>query len=435
MKVTTLNHLVSLDGAAFASVVRGQGYASAACYRLGVNGLVQIVGAGESGLWPAAVNRVDSSLHYTTVEGLAGKLGWERADGQPLGSKIWPKVSYLYFPEQALASTKLVLAVTNPSGKRCRSGELSAFMEVLASRLRAIVDEGARPHQLSDLGVQEHMRSLGLDMANLMDHELRTPLASVNGFVNLLKDVDPKTSPDQWRDYWAIVDSNMEQAVQAVEKLSLTFHRHAPGNAAVSLQTFDADEELRQLCSQVTSEAKSLVGSEQAARLNIRYLRSTDKALVLRADRRLFSWALAEVLRNAVTHARSGKVEVAAFTADRTLVIDIEDDGSGVAPGLEELIFLRFFRDPNALSGRKARRGMGLGLYLARQIAERHLGQLSLVKAKGRGTVFRFLWPLAEEALRTVTPPARGGAVLGIEQSAVRADEEEAAFAVWREGA
>jgi len=435
VKIALLHNLVTLDSAPFEAFVRHLGFSSAACYRLGEKGLMQIVSTGASTQWPAAVSRVADPHHYTTIEGLAGKLGWDRADNLLGGGKLWPKQAYLYFPEQGIADTKLVLAVTNPSGKRCRTGELSAPLEALATRLRSIIQRGQVAHELTDQSVAEHMRAVGVDVINLLDHETRTPLAAINGFLALIKDLDPTREAEQFREYWSVIDLQLKQAVQAVDKLSLAFGDRMRGLDQGLVEAFDADDELRGACDSIRGEAPGLIAPELVGKLNIRYLRSTDRACVLRADRRLFGWAVREVLRNAVLHARSGRVDVAVFTADRMLVIDIEDDGPGVAAGMEELIFLRFFQDPSSSAARRARRGMGLGLYLARQIVERHLGHLNLVKSKGRGTVFRFLWPLAEESSAPGPNVAPALVASALQSASDESEDTIAALGAWREGA
>ena len=85
--------------------------------------------------------------------------------------------------------------------------------------------------------------------------------------------------------------------------------------------------------------------------------------------------------------------------SDTSVVIDIEDDGAGVSLGSEELVFLRFYQDPNTQTQRKGTRGLGLGLFLARYVAEQHLGQLHFVRNRNKRGVFRFLWPIDEECI------------------------------------
>jgi signal transduction histidine kinase len=398
-----LQNFIALDGEAFGALMRHLGFAAAACYRCGEKGLFEILSTEPKDLspWPAAVARVQDPTHYTTVEGIDAKLGWQRADTPQSSRKTWPKSAYLYFPEQGLEAVKIVFAVLNPSGKRSRSGEMSAPLEALASRIRAIIGESQARQELSEAGIAEHIRSLGLDLSALIDHELRTPLASVAGYAALLREPNAAQDAASWNDYWKVVESQTACALEAVDKLSLALHVRARGFEIGEVEPLDADEELRALCKQAKERSPELIGSQLAERVNLRYLRSTDRACIVRANRRLFRWALWEVLKNAIAHSRYGKIEVAAFTSERMLVIDVEDDGAGVPPGAEDIIFLRFYQDPNALPQRRAKRGLGLGLFLARQIVERHLGTLVVLRAKGRGAIFRFMWPMPDETSNT----------------------------------
>ena len=79
------------------------------------------------------------------------------------------------------------------------------------------------------------------------------------------------------------------------------------------------------------------------------------------------------------------------------LVIDVQDDGTGVSPGMEELIFLRFYQDLGTQHQRRGKRGLGLGLFLARHIVVRHMGQLTFIRQRGT-SLFRFVWPLPDDA-------------------------------------
>jgi signal transduction histidine kinase len=94
------------------------------------------------------------------------------------------------------------------------------------------------------------------------------------------------------------------------------------------------------------------------------------------------------LVENAVTHA-STSIGLSAGVLDGSVVVDVLDDGPGVPAGEEEAIFERFHRADAARSGR----GSGLGLSIARTIAERHGGVLVLVPEGPPGAHFRLTLP------------------------------------------
>ena len=399
VKPEFLQSFKAINGEMFAKVMRHFGFSSASCYRLGELGLIELVSTEvrDQSPWPVAVGRIENPNHYTTFEAIDAKLGWQRTENLEGARRVWPKGSYLYFPEQGLEEYKILFVVLTPSGKRCRNGEMSAPLEALASRVRALMRESELRQELTDLGITEHVRALGVDLTAIMEHELRTPLTSVAGYAALLREDSPTRNPREQSEYWRIIESQSLQALEALEKLSLALNSRSRMVELGEVEDFDADAVLRELCTSAKERANDFIGPAMIDRLNVRYLRSTDRACTIRGNPQLFRWAVWEVLKNALIHARHGKIEVAAFTSEQMFVIDIEDDGVGVPQGADDIIFLKFFRDPNGLSHRRGKRGLGLGLFLARQIVERHLGVLVSLRAKGRGAIFRFMWPLSSD--------------------------------------
>jgi signal transduction histidine kinase len=391
--------------------MRYLGFASAACYRWRGSTLTQVLCWAPSAevAWPSAVDLAQPK-NYTPAPARMGKargapsqvpanqeppeLGWGRPLASVSGRSSWPKGANLYFPEQELADDKVVFAVTSAVGKRVRAGELSGALEAAAARIRGWFADQERRHELAEAGLAERLKTLGADLQMLVDHELRTPLASVTGYAALLHDVDPKTQPEVWNEYWRVIDVEVENALAAVDKLSLALAEG--GGWDDGAVRFDAAAETRLLADEVQARVGELVSEDAARRVSIRFLKATDSECALVASKKLYRWALWEVLKNAVIHARGGSVEVSVYASDRSLVVDVSDDGAGVSPGAEELIFLRFYQDPNTQHLRRGKRGLGLGLFLARHIAERHLGQLTFMRQKGKST-FRFVWPLAAD--------------------------------------
>jgi len=86
---------------------------------------------------------------------------------------------------------------------------------------------------------------------------------------------------------------------------------------------------------------------------------------------------------------RGGSIRVRALSHDRSVGFEVIDDGPGIPPELQEMVFLPFFtRRPG---------GTGLGLALVRRIVESHRGTVTVESAVGRGTTFRIALPVAEE--------------------------------------
>jgi signal transduction histidine kinase len=392
LKYTYLQNFRSLDSDTFAALMRHLGFQSAVCYRFSGEALVQVLSSeaeAQSG-WPAAVSLPDN---YTPAGDGTPLLGWVRLQDLPINRKVWPKGANLYFPEQELSDERVVLGVVNASGKRSRSGDLVGPLEAICGRIRGWFRDQTERQQMSEAGIREHLRRLGVDLQMLLDHELRTPMASVSGYASLLRELDPAQDAAAFTDYVDVLVSETGNALAAIEKLSLALHADRGFGEPPAMEAFDAADEARLLCDRLKERAPELVGEDAARRTRIKFQKATDQSCTVRADRGLFSWAVWEVLKNAAAHSRSGRVAVNIYTSDRMLVIDVEDDGMGISPGSEELIFLRFYQDPGNQHMRRGKRGLGLGLFLARHIVERHLGRLTFIRQRS-ATLFRFVWPL-----------------------------------------
>jgi signal transduction histidine kinase len=105
---------------------------------------------------------------------------------------------------------------------------------------------------------------------------------------------------------------------------------------------------------------------------------------------------LEQIVTNLMTNAArygSGKpVEVHVTAGDDTAKIVVKDHGRGIPPEDQEKIFLRFERSASAADIR----GLGLGLFISRQIAEMHRGQITVESEPGKGSTFTVTLPLKD---------------------------------------
>ncbi len=211
-------------------------------------------------------------------------------------------------------------------------------------------------------------------------HELRTPIAVIQGYANLLdrwgKD-DPHVRDESIH---AIVNetANMKDLV---EKL-LFLARHDKKTFKLNLEHF----ELRELIEETVRETEMITANH---RVETGELGSG----ILYADRNAIKQAVRVFIDNAVKYTPSGgTIRIACERTPGTVTIAVSDTGQGIANADLPNIFDRFYRADAARSSTTTT-GHGLGLAIARIIVASHGGKIKVTSQKGVGSTFRIILP------------------------------------------
>ncbi len=391
MKTDIIKNFKTIDSRVFTTVIRQMGFTAAACYRSAGEKLVLILKTEQEQPleWPAVVT---CNLYYTPQAEENAHSGWLRSADFQTDRNQWKKSVYLYFPEQTTTDDKIVFAVTCSPGKRLKAGELDGVLEALGARIRGWLSRETDLTEIHERYLREQVAEIDNDIRSVVDHELRTPLSSMSGYLSLLRDLSVVDEPETQKEYWDIVDRKVSQVIDAIDRLSIALHGKRKNARQLTTREINVRDIVNQLSTELQSSAADHVSEDLARKVIIQVTQAENVDCIINAEQKMFRWATWEVLKNAIVYSKSGKVDVAVYTVNDMVVIDIIDDGAGVSPGTEELIFLRFFQEPGKHRLRKGKRGLGLGLYLARQIVQRHMGELLYIRSKN-STVFRFIWP------------------------------------------
>ena len=230
----------------------------------------------------------------------------------------------------------------------------------LAGTMNALLSDAHRS--------MERIRAFTSDAA----HEMRTPLTVVIGEADV--SLRKNRTPAAYRKSLSEIRAEAGRLAQLVDRLLLLARADADA-LAEHRETVDAGLLLREAANRVEHLAR-------ASKKKIQIVLS-DEACPVSVDRLLIVRALENLLENAVRHGGRA-ISVSASRLDRSVVIEVSDDGPGISPTLVPRLFDRFVRGDPARSGS----GFGLGLSIARSIAEAHGGTLSLVPSP-RGARFR----------------------------------------------
>jgi len=221
------------------------------------------------------------------------------------------------------------------------------------------------------------------DLVATVAHEFRTPLTSLRMAIHLTADevVGPLT--EKQADLMAAARQDCERLQGIVDDL-LDLSRIQSGRMALKLERLDAAAALQGAAAAVRSaaEADGLVLS----------VAEVDPPLEVRADSERAQLVLTNLLANAVRHTpRGGLVEARARRDGEAVRFEVRDTGEGIAREHQERIFDKFYRVPGARGG-----GVGLGLYISREIVQAHGGAMGVESEPGKGSTFWFTLPVAE---------------------------------------
>jgi NtrC-family two-component system sensor histidine kinase KinB len=234
------------------------------------------------------------------------------------------------------------------------------------------------------------------DLVATVAHEFRTPLTSLRMAIHLCaaETVGPLT--EKQADLMFAARQDCERLQSIVDDL-LDLSRIQSGRLELSLEAAAP----RALVDAVLQEHR---GEAAAGGVELVGLAGEHLPLV-GIDRERVELVLSNLVGNALKYTpRGGRVEITAVEGEGSVRFEVKDSGPGIAPEYHERIFEKFFRVPGAPSG-----GVGLGLYLAREIVEAHGGRIGVESAPELGSRFWFTVPRASasrEARASAAPAA-----------------------------
>ena len=266
---------------------------------------------------------------------------------------------------------RMEYAVTQPDGAR-------RWFEAVAEPLTAGDRTWGGVLTIRDLSE----RTMRLSLERLMaaaGHELKTPVAALHGYLQLVERNLPADSSDQARVYAARALVQTRQIGDLLERL-FDVNRIQAGRLALVSAPIDLVEVVR--------SAVEVAGTLPNAP-TIR-LMPTHGPILLNGDAVRLEQVFVNLLSNAVQHApESPTIDVNVSMSGQLATVEVCDQGPGIPADVLPLLF-----KPYARLGQRASTGLGLGLYLAREIVTAHGGTIEAESKVGEGTVIIVRLPL-----------------------------------------
>ncbi|MEX2211474.1 MAG: ATP-binding protein [Gaiellaceae bacterium] len=345
--------------------------------------VIAVAGAGAETTFPPGSTRpvagsvlesvLDGQLVYR--EDMGDRLHPEEADLLELGLRC-----RLSAPLQLGPRTIGMLSVVRREPSSFSPEEIELVS--LLGRLVATAVQNIRAYDAERRTVDELRRlsALRADFVSLVSHELRSPMAAVIGSARTLQQRWRELKPEHRDSFLELIAEETGRLAQLVGDV-LDTSRIEAGTFSYAF----SDVDVGRLVEDTVSSAEL----EQDA---VRVVVGVRGPLPpVRGDSERLRQVLRNLIDNAVKFTREGgEVQVSAYTYGDRVLVDVVDSGPGIAREQQTVIFEKFGR---AKTDGGAKPGTGLGLFIARSIAEAHGGTLGVESAPERGATFTLSLP------------------------------------------
>ncbi|HEY4689529.1 MAG TPA: ATP-binding protein [Anaerolineae bacterium] len=220
-----------------------------------------------------------------------------------------------------------------------------------------------------------------------VSHELRTPLTAVKGYSDLMLQTAGDQIPPRFMEFMEIINRHADSLVTMITEL-LDITQIEAGSMNLRLERIDLNE----LVQVVLSEWHERI-AEKGLTLDVT---PDPGSAAVTGDRRRLHWAVKQLVSNAYHYTEpGGHVNVRVETEVHHAVIAVVDTGIGISAEDQRYLFSRFFRSTTRVHSNE--RGVGLGLYIVKAVAEAHRGKVEVQSTVGVGSTFRLVLPLYED--------------------------------------
>jgi two-component system sensor histidine kinase KdpD len=314
---------------------------------------------------------------FTLDEKDFGVASWVFENGRPAGrfTDSLPLASAQFLPLLTTGRTVGVMGIRTHAGQRL-SIDQEILLETFSNQIALVIERELLDEAAEQAAMLRESERLYTTLLNSISHELRTPIATIAGAADVLRDPQTATNPIAREELTGDIQDAAERLNRLVENL-LDMSRLDSGRLQLKREWCDVGDVISVAVKRLERElAKHPLVIEYAPDLPLVYM-----------DFTLMEQVLVNLLDNACSYTPPGaSIEIRSEHKENSLLISITDRGPGIPEEDLERIFDKFYRVPGTATG-----GTGLGLSICRGLVEAHGGALTAENAPGGARFMIFL--------------------------------------------
>jgi signal transduction histidine kinase len=232
---------------------------------------------------------------------------------------------------------------------------------------------------IQEIREMDEQKDLFIGMAS---HELKTPVTTIKGYVQLLQTMYAEGADTFLQDSLGTIGRQVASLTTLITDL-LDLSKIKAGGLQLVTEDFDINE----MAEEVIANAKQV---NPGHRISF----SQAPATIVQGDKDRLGQVLVNFLTNAVKYSPDSRSILVKTALDGdNVIVSVQDAGIGISKGDQQKIFERFYR----VEGRNEKTfpGFGIGLFIAAEIIKKHNGNIGVESQQGRGSTFYFSIPIS----------------------------------------
>jgi PAS domain S-box-containing protein len=333
-------------------------------------------------------------------------LGWPKQDAVGLNYKSIIKLVNESGQEVAedLSPIKQVLVSGKPANTDSLNIVTKTGKKVLVSMaVTPVVDQTQNSGVIlvfRDITRERQEERERAEFISTASHEMRTPVAAIEGYLGLAMNPQTATIDDKARTYLQKAYESTEHLGRLFQDL-LTVSRAEDNRLMTKPATIDVTQFMREIAGGLTQKAKDK-GIALVFTPDSDGLKKLHPSYFMHADPNQMREVLSNLLDNAIKYTKQGTVTVYITGNDTDVSISVADTGIGIPPEDIAHLFQKFYRVDN--SDTREIGGTGLGLYISRRLVETNGGSITVTSTFGKGSTFTVKMPRTSASQTTVDP-------------------------------
>lgn len=306
-------------------------------------------------------------IGYTQKDVQKGKVKWDAITPEEYRAKDQQKINELLTVGVAKPWEK---EYVNKRGTRTPVIVGAVMLDMISTDVMAFI---------LDISERKKIEQRKDEFIGIASHELKTPLTSIKGYIQILERVIQQMGDEKLNSYLQKTNNQVDRLNSLIIDL-LDVSKIQAGKMLFNLHEFKLSDLLSDAI-EITSYTHS----------SYKITNQGDSNIIIKGDRHRLEQVLHNLLSNAIKYSpKENRIIVNSEVKSDSVIISVTDFGIGIPKSELPNIFRRFYRAPSVS---QIYSGLGIGLYISKEIIERHGGRMWVESEEHKGTSFYFSIP------------------------------------------